>query len=143
MLQPGGTSNGWQPQFRVNESPLTAAQLAALNSGATAELIEQISKNTAAIALKYSKPSGGIPASDLAPGVIPSIPDPSSTTPVMDGVPSAGSSAAYARGDHVHPADTSRLAANQGMANAGKFMVVGSDGIVAPVTMQTWQGGSY
>lgn len=108
VLQPGGTSNGWQPQFRVNESPLTAAQLAALNSGATAELIEQISKNTAAIALKYTKPNGGIPASDLAPGVIPSVPNPSSTTPEMDGVPSAGSSAAYARGDHVHPSDTSK-----------------------------------
>lgn len=35
------------------------------------------------------------------------------------------------------------VASNQGTANAGKFMVVGSDGIVAPVTMQAWQGGSY
>lgn len=54
VLQPGGTDNGWQPQFRVNESPLTAAQLAALNSGATAALIEQISTNAAAIALKQA-----------------------------------------------------------------------------------------
>lgn len=54
VLQPGGTGNGWQPQFRVNESPLTAAQLAALNSGATAALIEQISTNAAAIALKQA-----------------------------------------------------------------------------------------
>jgi len=52
VFQPGGADNGWQPQFRVNESPLTAAQLAALNSGATAALIEQISTNAAAIALK-------------------------------------------------------------------------------------------
>ena len=35
------------------------------------------------------------------------------------------------------------VAANQGSANVGKFMVVGSDGIVTPVTMQTWQGGNY
>lgn len=54
VLQPGGADNGWQPQFRVNESPLTAAQLAALNSGATAALIEQISTNAAAIALKQA-----------------------------------------------------------------------------------------
>ena len=67
----------------------------------------------------------------------------SSGTPAMDGTASRGSSAAYARADHVHPTDTSRLAANQGTANAGKFMVVGSDGVVTPVTMQTWQGGSY
>ena len=76
-------------------------------------------------------------------GFITSAPSPSSDTPAMDGTASVGSSADYARGDHVHPTDTSRLAANQGAANAGKFMVVGSDGVVTPVTMQTWQGGNY
>ena len=35
------------------------------------------------------------------------------------------------------------MSANYGVANAGKFLVVGSDGIVAPVAMATWQGGSY
>ena len=109
VLQPGGTDNGWRPQFRVNESPLTAAQLAALNSGATAALIEQISTNAAAIALKqaiinasgilkgngngqvsaavagtdyatpaqvnakYTKPAGGVPASDMAQAVQTSL----------------------------------------------------------------------
>ena len=43
----------------------------------------------------------------------------------------------------VKAALDAKLAANQGAANAGKFLVVGSDGVVAPVTMQTWQGGSY
>ena len=32
----------WQPQFRVNESPFTQAQLDAINSGATADLINSI-----------------------------------------------------------------------------------------------------
>lgn len=32
---------------------------------------------------------------------------------------------------------------NQGTANAGKFLVVGSDGNVTVVTMTAWQGGSY
>lgn len=56
----------------------------------------------------YQKPSGGIPASDLASGVIPTVPSVSSSAPAMDGTASAGSSAAYARGDHVHPSDTSK-----------------------------------
>ena len=36
--------------------------------------------------------------------------DPSSTTPNMDGTASVGTENAYARGDHVHPSDTSREA---------------------------------
>ena len=36
-------------------------------------------------------------------------PSPSSTAPAMDGVAAAGSSNLYSRGDHVHPADTSKL----------------------------------
>lgn len=39
--------------------------------------------------------------------------------------------------------DVGAIAANQGSGNAGKFMVVGNDGIVVPVTMAVWQGGSY
>lgn len=39
----------------------------------------------------------------------PSIPSPSSTTPAMDGTAATGSETAYARGDHVHPSDTSKL----------------------------------
>lgn len=54
----------------------------------------------------YSKPSGGIPASDLASGVIPTVPSPSSTNPKEDGTVSPGSSSDYARGDHVHPHDS-------------------------------------
>ena len=30
-----------------------------------------------------------------------------------------------------------------GSINAGKFLVVGSDGVVVPTTMTAWQGGSY
>lgn len=66
VLQPGGTDNGWKPQFKVNDSPLTAAQLAALNSGATAEII-------ASVANKYELPAAGIPKTDLAAGVQQSL----------------------------------------------------------------------
>lgn len=37
-------------------------------------------------------------------------PSPYTNTPAMDGIGSAGSSLAYAKGDHVHPADTSKQA---------------------------------
>ena len=37
--------NGWLPEYQVNETPLTAAQLAALNSGATTTNIGQITTN--------------------------------------------------------------------------------------------------
>ena len=37
---------------------------------------------------------------------------PSSTTPLMDGTAAVGTSTNYARGDHVHPTDTSRAAAS-------------------------------
>ena len=40
------------------------------------------------------------------------IPAPSTATPAMDGTGAAGTSAAFARGDHVHPTDTSRMAAS-------------------------------
>ena len=36
------------------------------------------------------------------------VPSPSSASPLMNNTASAGSSAAYARGDHVHPKDTSK-----------------------------------
>lgn len=44
-----GTS-GWNPEYQINDTPMTAAQLAALNSGATAALIAQISTNASNIA---------------------------------------------------------------------------------------------
>ena len=135
VLETGGQNNGWQPQFRVNESPLTAAQLAALNSGATAALIAQITANQNAIGQKYTKPSGGIPKSDLAAAVQTSL---GKADTALQSVPSTYRTAAAQ--DTI---DAGKIDKNQGSANAGKFLVVGADGIVAPVTMQTWQGGSY
>ena len=45
----------------------------------------------------------------LAPyALASSVPLAYTVTPAMDGTASAGSSAAFARGDHVHPTDTSR-----------------------------------
>lgn len=38
---------------------------------------------------------------------------------------------------------TGKVSVSQGAANAGKFLIVGSDGNVAPAAMTAWQGGSY
>ena len=37
--------NGWMPEYQVNETPMTAEQLAALNSGITSTLVGQITTN--------------------------------------------------------------------------------------------------
>lgn len=51
-------------------------------------------------------------ATDLyAPEGGGSGPEPSSTTPAMDGTAAVGTATTYARADHVHPTDTSRQAA--------------------------------
>jgi microcystin-dependent protein len=50
--------------------------------------------------LAYSKLTGA-----------PTVPAPSSTTPAMDGIAAIGVGTTYARNDHVHPSDTSRLGA--------------------------------
>ena len=52
-------------------------------------------------------------ATTLAPYALSSnIPVGSVATPLMNGAPSPGSSLAWARGDHVHPVDTSRYSAS-------------------------------
>ncbi len=48
--------------------------------------------------------SGFITAADIPEGATPS-----STTPKMDGTAAVGVETAFARGDHVHPSDTSRV----------------------------------
>jgi hypothetical protein len=97
---------------------------------------------TAAINAKYTKPSGGIPATDLASGVIPSVPSPASSgTPAMDGTAAVGTSTAYARADHVHPSDTSKITAPSSPAT-GAFLVWNGSAWVAQ-TLAAWQGGSY
>lgn len=50
----------------------------------------------------------------------------STTPPAMDGTASAGTSAAFSAGDHVHPSDTSRLSTGGGTIN-GALGVTGGD----------------
>lgn len=52
--------SGWLPEYQVNETPLTSAQLDALNSGITSTSVSQIGTNTTNISNKMDKtnPSG-------------------------------------------------------------------------------------
>jgi hypothetical protein len=59
----------------------------------------------------------------------PTIPAASSTTPAMDGTAAIGVGTTYARNDHVHPSDTSRLAVAGGTAT-GQITIQPSSGVV-------------
>lgn len=79
----------------------------------------------------YQKPSGGIPASDIASGVIPTVPSAYTSNPEMDGTAAPGSSTSWAKGDHVHPHDTSRAT----VANyTGTLAAASWSGASAPYT---------
>lgn len=100
------TANGKQ-------DALTAKQLAAVNSGVTAEKVStydafmESDPTVPTWAKQATKPT--YTASEV--GALPDdtvIPEASSAAPEMDGTAAAGSSDDYARADHVHPSDSSK-----------------------------------
>lgn len=96
-------------------------KLANVASGAQVNVLEGIQKNgdTVQIVNKIANisvptktsditnDSGFITTSDIPEGAAAST-----TTPAMDGTAAVGTELAFARGDHVHPTDTSRAAAS-------------------------------
>lgn len=129
----------------------------------------------------YSKPSGGIPKSDLASAVqtslgkadtalqsapvtsvnsktgavtlgksdvglgnVDNVQQYSATNPPPYPVTSVnGSTGAVTLSIPSSASDVGAVAVAQGVGHSGEFLVVGSDGNVTTVTMQTWQGGAY
>lgn len=65
--------------------------------------------------------NSGITAAKVAAYDAITVPSPSSMTPAMDGTAAAGSSDDYARADHVHPTDTSRMPAAKFAFVSGVF----------------------
>ena len=87
---------------------------------------------TAAQVGAYVKPASGIPAADLASGVIPTVPSISSSTPQMDGIGAAGSTGEVSDAGHVHPTDTSRAPAGYGIGeDIGTLTVVADANAIA------------
>ena len=85
------------------DKPVSTKQQAALD--------DKQAKITASGILKGDG-SGGVTAAAAGTDYATpnSLPEPSDTPPVMDGAAAAGTLTTYARGDHKHPADTSRQA---------------------------------
>lgn len=93
-------------------------KLAGIASGAQVNVLEGIQKNgnTVTVTNKIANISVPTKTSDITndSGYITAadIPEGSAattTTPKMDGIAAVGSETAFARGDHIHPSDTSRV----------------------------------
>lgn len=92
----------------------------------------------------YSKPSGGIPATDLESAVQASLNKANTalqsyteTDPTVPSWAKASSKPSYSA------SEVGAVAVAQGVEHAGEFVVVGSDGNITSVTMSVWQGGNY
>ena len=90
------------------DKPLDGAGLSVVNGIINDRLNKKA--NSADIPTKTSQlanDSGYITGADVPEGAAASA-----TVPKMDGTAAAGTETAFARGDHVHPTDTTRLSAN-------------------------------
>jgi hypothetical protein len=96
----------------------------------------------------YSKPSGGIPKTDLASAVQTSL-GKADTALQPDNIDqslddhSDNPVANWVLEGEISRLHSDKLDKDQGVAHAGEFCVVGSDGNITTVTMTAWQGGSY
>lgn len=90
-------------------------KLAGIASGAQVNVLEGIQKNgnTVTVTNKIANISVPTKTSDITndSGYITSssVPTATTTTPKMDGTASIGTETKWAKGDHVHPSDTSRV----------------------------------
>lgn len=114
------------------DKPVSTKQQAALNN--------KQAKITASGILRGDG-SGGVTAA--AAGIDyaapDSLPKPSDTAPVMDGTAAAGILATYARGDHKHPADTSR---QEKITASGLLKGDGAGGVTAATKGTDYAGAS-
>ena len=83
--------------------------------------------------------SGGVTAAEAGTDYATpdSLPEPSDTAPAMDGTAEAGTLATYARGDHRHPADTSRQAK---ITASGLLKGDGNGGVTAAAAGTDYSG---
>lgn len=90
-------------------------KLAGIASGAQVNVLEGIQKNgnTVTVTNKIANISVPTKTSDITndSGYITSssVPTATTTTPKMDGTATVGTETTFARGDHIHPSDTTRV----------------------------------
>lgn len=114
------------------DKPVSTKQQAALD--------DKQAKITASGILK-SDGSGGVTAAAAGTDYAApdSLPEPSDTPPVMDGAAAAGTLTTYARGDHKHPADTSKQAK---ITASGLLKGDGNGGVTAAIKGTDYAGAS-
>lgn len=74
----------------------------------------------------------------------PTIPSATSTSPKMDGTAAVGTETAWAKGDHVHPSDTSRVPTTRtinGKALSSDVTLIGDDIILGSGSLKTIKEG--
>ena len=104
-------------------------KLSGIASGAQVNVLEGIQKNGTAVTITnkianisvptktsdITNDSGFITSADVPEGAAASI-----TTPKMNGTAAVGTETAFARGDHIHPTDTSRASASSVTTLSGR-----------------------
>lgn len=91
----------------------------------------------------YSKPSGGIPKSDLASAVQTSLGKADTALQSAPVTSVNGQTGVVSLTIPATASDVGAVAANQGVANAGKFLIVANDGTVTPITVPSAQGVNF
>lgn len=122
----GGIASG--AQVNVIESILVNGTAATITSKAA-------SITTPTKTSDLTNDSGYITINDVPPGSVAST-----TTPKMDGTASTGSENAFARGDHIHPTDTSRQAK---ITASGILKGNGSGGVSAATAGTDYAAASH
>ena len=132
--------------FTLDTGRTIAVKFSNTNTGAVASLQLNVN-NTGAKAIKYK--GANIPSADLiASGSVISFLYDGTNYEIIGGVGEGGdapvTSVNTKTGDVVLSAsDVGAVASSQGSGNAGAFLVVNSSGVVEPVQMSAWQGGTY
>lgn len=126
-------------QLQNDSGFLTSAPVTSVNSktGAVTLTASDVGAGT------YSKPSGGIPKTDLASSVQTSL---GKADTALQSAPVSsvnGQTGAVNLSIPSSASDVGAVAVAQGVGHAGEFCVVGSDGNITTVTMTAWAGGSY
>ena len=131
-------STGNLQATQVNGYTLAAAAGKAVDTTIAASSSSTNLPTSAAVAT-FVEGKGYITSADIPQGAAAS-----STTPKMDGTATVGTQTTFARGDHIHPTDTSRAAASHTHSayvnqNAFSNVKVGSTTIAADTTTDTVQ----
>jgi hypothetical protein len=108
-----GTGTTWSRTDHVHPSDATLAPLASPSFTGTV--------TTAGLTATGTVSGAGFTALLTPYALSTNLPAGSTTTPVMNGTAAVGTSLAFARGDHVHPSDTSRAAVVNPHFSAGLF----------------------